>query len=76
MTTVTLTIPDELAEELRALDPAVLIEILRKGLTQYQADQAFGQYLHQMQTDDVVAASHQAKERSHAIIEDQRIPHP
>ena len=71
MATITLTVPDEVAEELRTLDPTALVEILQKGLAQYQADQTFEKYLHQMQTDDVVAASHQAKERSHAIIEDQ-----
>ena len=71
MMTITLTVPDELAKDLRTLDPTVLTEILQKGLAQYQAEQAFGEHLRQMQTDDIAAASHQAKERSHAIIEDQ-----
>lgn len=71
MATIALTVSDELAKDLHTLDPTALAEILRKGLAQYQAEQTFGEHLRQMQTDDVVAASHQAKERSRAIIEDQ-----
>ena len=71
MATITLTIPDELANELRTLDPADLTTVLREGLARYQTEQLLEEHLRQMQTDDVVAATHQAKERSHAIIEDQ-----
>ncbi len=71
MTTITLTVPEELAEKLDSLDQTGLVEILQKGLAQHQAEQTFGEYLRQMQTDDVLAATHQAKKRSHAIIEDQ-----
>ncbi len=71
MATITLTVPDALAEELHSLDSTELTEVVRKGLAQRRAEQMLGEHLRQMQTDDVVAASHQAKERSHAIIEDQ-----
>jgi hypothetical protein len=71
MVTVTLEVPDELAKKLHTLDPVTLTGVLQRGLAQYEAEQALDTYLPRMQTDDVVAASHKAKERSHAIIEDQ-----
>jgi len=71
MATVTLEVPDELAKKLCTLDPATLTDVLQRGLIQYEAEQTLDTYLPRMQTDDVVAASHQAKERSHVIIEDQ-----
>ena len=71
MVTVTLKVPDELADKLHTLDPATLTDILQRGLAQYEAEQGLDTYLLHMQTDDVVAATHKAKERSHVIIEDQ-----
>lgn len=71
MATITLQIPDELAEKLRALDAATLTDVLQRGLAQYEAGWALDEHLQYMLTDDVVAASHRAKELSHVIIEDQ-----
>lgn len=71
MATITLTVPSGLAEELRPLDPAVLTEVLQKGLAQYRSERLLQDHLREMQTDDVVSATHRAKERSHVIIEDQ-----
>jgi len=71
MTTMTLTIPDNLAKSLPQCDEATLLEIFKKGLAQYQAEKGLESYLPYLQTDNVIAASHQAKEKSRATIEDQ-----
>jgi len=71
MTTMTLTIPDNLAKSLPQCDEATMLEIFKKGLSQYQAEKGLEAYLPYLQTDNLIAASHQAKEKSHATIEDQ-----
>jgi hypothetical protein len=67
----TLTIPDNLAKSLPEYDEATLLDIFKKGLAQYQAEKGLEAYLPYLQTDNLIAASHQAKEKSHATIEDQ-----
>ena len=68
MATITLTIPDELARKLRALDAASLADVLQKGLAQREAARTLDERLRYMQTDDVIAASHRAKEHSDTSI--------
>jgi hypothetical protein len=69
MTTMTLTIPDELATSLHQCDEAALLEILKKGLAQHQAEKGLEACFPYLQTDNLIAASHQAKEKSRATIE-------
>ena len=76
MATITTTIPDDLARDLAVLDPAALSKVLRMGLAEYRAEQQFREHLRQMQADDIIAASHKAKERSHEIVEDQELDTP
>jgi len=71
MVTLTLQVSDELAEKIRAFDATMLTDILQKGLAQYEAEQTLNNHLQRMQTDDVIAASHKAKESSHSTIQDQ-----
>ncbi len=71
MATITLQVPNELAEKLRSLNAATLTDVLQMGLAQCEAGWALDEHLQHMQTDNVVAASHRAKELSHVIIEDQ-----
>jgi hypothetical protein len=71
MTTMSLNIPDDLAKSLPLCEEATLLEILQKGLAQYQAEQGLEAYLPYLQTENLIAASHQAKEHSRATIEDQ-----
>ncbi len=72
MTTMNLNIPDEFVKRLTQCDEATLLEILQKGFAQYQAEQSLKAYLPDLQTENIIAASHKAKEHSHATIEDQR----
>ncbi len=68
MTTITLTVPDELAATLRALDTGALREILKLGLAQYQADRTLETYLPLLKTDNIIAAAHQTKVHSQSMI--------
>ncbi len=71
MTSMNFNIPDELVKPLTRCDEATLLEILQKGFAQYQAEQGLKAYLPDLQTENIIAASHKAKEHSRATIEDQ-----
>ncbi len=71
MTTMTLTIPDNLAKSLPQCDEATMLDIFKKGFAQYQAEKGLEAFLPYLQTDNLIAASHQAKEKSRATIKDQ-----
>ena len=70
MKQITIELPEDLANRLEVLSPEALAETIELGL-RAQARSKLEDYLSYMQTDDILAATHRAKEESWALLADQ-----
>ena len=71
--TITIELPEELAEKLTSLDASSIQHIIEEGLKAHErpSKRTLRDYLPYMQTDDILDATRRAKEESRSLLEDQ-----